>query len=164
MLHFDDGVWLHCCVLVAYMKCVRPGLLVLPLVPLQNSSEESRKKIGCCFHFAFTHEPQLVVVFNPIRVLNVYSCALAHRCMCSEDDQRYPQRVLTSVISPVCSACSSLTLVEFSELQSYLYRTDFVQTKPLWSALDSPLITTVRRADASGVSSPAFLLVLEHWR
>ena len=164
MLHFDDGVWLHCCVLVAYMKCVRPGLLVLPLVPLQNSSEESREKTGWCFHFAFAHEPQLVVVFDPIRVLKVYSCALAHRCMCSEDDQRCAQRVLTSVISPVCSACTSLAHAEFSELQSYLYRTDFVQTKPLWSALDSPLITTVRRADASGVSSPAFLLVLEHWR
>lgn len=120
MLHFDDGVWLHCCVLVAYMKCVRPGLLVLPLVPLQNSSEESRKKIGCCFHFAFTHEPQLVVVFNPIRVLNVYLCALAHRCMCSEDDQRCPQRVLTSVISPVCSACTSLAHAEFSELRVVL--------------------------------------------
>ena len=117
MLHFDDGVWLHCCVLVGCMECVRPGLLVLPFGPLRDSSEESRKKIGCCFHFAFTHEPQLVVVFNPIRVLNVYLCSLAHRCMCSEDDQRCAQRVLTSVISPVCSACSSLTLVEFSELR-----------------------------------------------
>lgn len=120
MLHFDDGVWLHCCVLVAYMKCVRPGLLVLPLVPLQNSSEESREKTGWCFHFAFAHEPQLVVVFDPIRVLKVYSCALAHRCMCSEDDQRYPQRVLTSVISPVCSACTSLAHAELSELRVVL--------------------------------------------
>ena len=111
MLHFDDDMWLYCCVLVACMECVRPGLLVLPLVPLQNSSEESREKTGCCFHFAFVHEPQLVVVFDPIRVLKVYSCTLDHRCMCSEDDQRCPQRVLTSVISPVCSVCTSLTIV-----------------------------------------------------
>ena len=164
MLHFDDGVWLHCCVLVAYMKCVRPGLLVLPLVPLQNSSEESRKKIGCCFHFAFTHEPQLVVVFNPIRVLNVYLCALAHRCMCSEDDQRCPQRVLTSVISPVCSACTSLAHAEFSELRVVLVPNRLRSDQTVMEHVGLPLITTVRRADASGVSSPAFLLVLEHWR
>ena len=113
MLHFDDGVWLHCCVLVAYMKCVRPGLLVLLLVLLQNSSEESRKKTARCFYSAFVHEPQLVAVFDPIRVLKVYSCALAHHFMCSEDDQRCLQRVLTSVISPVCNVCISLTLADF---------------------------------------------------
>lgn len=72
MLHFDDGVWLYCCVLVAYMECVRPGLLLLPFGPLRNSSEEWREKIGCCFHFAFVHEPYLVVVFDTIRVLKVY--------------------------------------------------------------------------------------------
>ena len=102
------------------MECVCPGLLVLPFGPLRNPSEESRKKTGCCFHFAFAHVAYLAAVFDPIRVLKVYSCALAHRCMCSEDDQRYPQRVLTSVVSPVCSACTSLAHAEFSELRVVL--------------------------------------------